>query len=135
MTIESRLMASSLHAIAELDVSDRDREECDGCYDPKHILHKIPSLKASPLSHLPGRIQADQFGRVWSSAGLLCDFHSQPFSRSVFFAQQRVQEVQQKGATRESDCADYGCRSHRLPLLKRSSSEQFHFSIAGVRAD
>jgi hypothetical protein len=46
MMMDSRLIWSSLHAIAKFGIADRQREKCDRKYYPKQVLHKNSSLKS-----------------------------------------------------------------------------------------
>jgi hypothetical protein len=100
MMIDSTLMTPSLHAIAELDVSNRDREKCDCDYDPEQILHKR-SLKPFPFAHLFLGVKAKQLGFRFHSAWQPCHLNAGAFSRLSRIPPQGVEEIEQEGATRQ----------------------------------
>jgi hypothetical protein len=88
--IDPRLMAFSFHAIAKLDVADRECEENDCDHNPKQVLHGASSLQKARIpccafvsNELFRAVEAQELTPARASEWQCCDLCSRsPFAVS-----------------------------------------------------
>jgi hypothetical protein len=127
MTMDSTLIPSSLHSLAEFDIPDGENKKCDRNRDPKQVLHTLSKPLSFPSFF--GGVEPEQLALL-ATNGQLPDLHARMFARIVSLSPKGIKEVEQKGTPCEcnydEDC--YGCHfclpEAQLRLLRTASFQQ-----------